>query len=224
VQISPQKISDLCHKVGLSDQVVKQNSLKVQVLEFPAGEVLFKPGVNCQGFLILLSGAIKTVLTSRSGRDVTLYRMQSGETCILTTSALLTNQPYYAQGIAETDIAAIAISIADFHRAIKHSSVFAEYVLRDYATRVSSIINLVDKMSTRDVMHTVIGYLINNAVNNDCGLLEVRATQRHIAKEIGSAREVVGRKLSELEERGLLQRKRGLVSIKDLQALTAAGN
>ena len=208
-------LGKICSIAGLSKEFIEQHSIKIEVLDFPAGEVLFKPGVSCQAFLILLSGSIKAVLTARSGRDVVLYTMKTGETCILTTSALLTDQPYYAQGVAETDIQAIAISIPDFHKALKYSGDFAEFVLRDYATRVSSIINLVDTMSARDVMHAVCEYLLHNHDSN----LQVIATHRHIAKEIGSAREVVGRKLTELESRGVIQRSRGQVTILDLSGL-----
>jgi len=208
-------VQAICNRAGLSEQFREQHRLKVELLNFPAGEVLFKPGLSCQAFLILISGSIEVVLTARSGRDVTLYTMQSGETCILTTSALLTDQPYYAQGVAETDIQAIAMSINDFHIALQKSGTFAEFVLRDYATRVSSIINLVDTMSARDVMHAVCEFLVHNHDSN----FQVIATQRHIAKEIGSAREVVGRKLTKLESRGLIKRGRGEITILDLNRL-----
>ena len=210
-------IKELCSKIGLPQETLDLNAVKVNLVEFNAQQVLFKPGDNCQIFLVLVVGSIRVELTSKTGRDVTLYRMTPGESCVLTTSALFNKELYYAQGVAESKVIAIAISDIDFYRAIEISTIFARYVLQGYAARISSIIQLVDRMSTRDVMHDVCNYLLANMNNKN----QVVATHDGIAKEIGTAREVVGRKLALLDASGGIKRRRGIIEILDDSRLLA---
>jgi len=199
----------ICTKAGLTKSLIDNHDISLNLVSFDNQSVLFKPGDRSQAFLILCSGSIRVEMTARSGREVTLYRMRPSESCILTTSALLNSEVYYAQGVAESDITAIALSVDDFYKAIQFSNVFARYILSGYASRVSSIVRLVDRMTARDVMFDVSQYL---AINID-QKMRVIATQTKIANEIGTAREVVGRKLHVLEAEGVVKLGRGEISI-----------
>lgn len=206
---------NICENTGLTKSIIEPHGISLSIVSFSAQSVLFKPGDSCQAFLILCSGSIRVEITARSGREINLYRMQPSESCILTTSALLNNEHYYAQGVAESNITAIALSVEDFYKAIQFSNKFTRYVLSGYASRMSSIIKLVDRMAARDVMLDVCQYLASN-VNQQ---MRVIATQTQIANEIGTAREVVGRKLHTLELDGVITLKRGEVIIQDMKYL-----
>jgi len=208
----------ICEEVGLTKSVIESHSMSPAAIRFRAQSVLFKPGDSCQAFLILCSGSIRVEMTAKSGRELNLYRMQPSESCILTTSALLNSEHYYAQGVAESDITAIALSVDDFYKAIQFSNTFTRYVLSGYASRISSVIRLVDRMAARDVMFDVCQYLVSN-VNQE---MHVMATQTQMANEIGTAREVVGRKLHALELEGVISLKRGEVVIQDMTYLRDA--
>jgi len=205
----------ICDISGLPKPIIDAHGITPSLVCFDAQSILFKPGDRCKAFLILCSGSIRVEITAKSGRDVTLYRIKSSESCILTTSALLNTDLYYAQGLAESNISAIALSVEDFHKAIQFSGAFAKYVLAGYASRLSSIVGLVDRMAARDVMLDVSQYLVVNINQN----MLISATQTQIANEIGTAREVVGRKLQSLELDGVLERRRGEVFVKDLGRL-----
>lgn len=192
---------------------LEQAALPAKVIEeitVSRGEVLFKPGDSCAVFLILIDGRVRVELTGRQGRDVVLYRIESGESCILTTSAMLNDEKYYAYGVAETDITAFALASDQFHLAMQKSPMFLRYVLKGYANKVSSIFRLVDRMTSKQVVANVASYLIENQIDGT-----VFASQAAIAREIGSAREVVGRKLGELEQMGIIQRGRSEIIILD---------
>jgi CRP/FNR family transcriptional regulator len=205
---------DYVNGIGLTPAFIEKHQFHIETVDFSAGSVLFKPNDSCHLFLILLSGSIRVELTSRNGRLITLYRMSSGESCILTTSALLNDEQYYAQGIAESDITALAIPAEDFHRMVEIAPDFSRFVLRDYAKRVTSIISLIDKMASRDVLADVGQYLLDHQKNN-----EITTTQADIAMDIGSAREVVSRKLAILESKSFIKRERGKIIILQRDAL-----
>jgi CRP/FNR family transcriptional regulator len=205
---------DYANHIGLTQSFIEQHQFHIETVNFSAGSVLFKPNDSCHLFLILLDGSIRVELTSRNGRLITLYRMSAGESCILTTSALLNDEQYYAQGIAESDISALAIPAADFHRMVELAPEFSRFVLRDYAKRVTSIVALIDKMASRDVLADVGQFLLDHQNNN-----EIITTQADIAMDIGSAREVVSRKLAILESKHLIKRERGKIIIVQLDGL-----
>lgn len=201
--------------IGLSTALIDKLNIKIDSINTRANTPLFKPGDSCNAFLLLLKGAIKVEITTRSGRDITLYKMQAGDNCILTTSAIFDDKPYYAYGTAETDISALAISNADFFSAIEHSATFARYVLNAYAIRMASIIELVDRMGSKNIILEVCNYLLKHADQHG----KISKTQLDIAQQIGSAREVISRKLAQLERMNLIQRGRGEINIKNKQAL-----
>ena len=205
---------DYLHNIGLTQDLIDQHQFRIDAVDFSAGDVLFKPNDSCHLFLILLEGSIRVELTSRSGRLITLYRMSAGESCILTTSALLNDEQYYAQGLAESNIKALAIPADDFNRMIALAPEFSHFVLKDYAKRVTSIIGLIDKMASRDVLADVGNFLLEHQKDN-----VVVSTQADMAMDIGTAREVVSRKLAFLETKNVIQRERGKIIIIDHNAL-----
>lgn len=76
-------------------------------IEAPAGAVLFESHGPCQAFPMLLSGSVRVVKAGANGRELQLYRVLPGESCIITSSCLLGNAAYPARGVAEHDLTAV---------------------------------------------------------------------------------------------------------------------
>jgi CRP/FNR family transcriptional regulator len=202
-------------QTGLTRSILKNSNIQLSVVHFEQGTTLFRPGDSCQAFLILCKGSIRVEMTAKSGRNITLYKMQPTESCILTTSALMNGECYYAQGVAESDISAIALSAETFEKAIESSAQFAQYVLKSYTGRMSSIIQLIDRMTARDVMADVSQYLLSKMDKNSL----VSVTHTQIANDIGTVREVVGRKLRQLASENIVVLKRGAIEVINLGQL-----
>ncbi|MBL4870092.1 MAG: Crp/Fnr family transcriptional regulator [Robiginitomaculum sp.] len=186
-------------------------SLRIGHIVAKRGDVLFCPGDESKAFLILLQGCIRVDLTTKSDREIVLYRVKEAETCLITTTALLQSEVYFARGVAETDIKALALSASDFHTALAVSPVFAQHVLSDYARRVESLVGLIDRLTSKDVKADIAAALL--AEMDEDGVVTI--TQTALARNIGTAREVVSRKLSELETHGIVKRERGRIRVLD---------
>lgn len=206
----------ICDQAGLTSDILKTHYISLSTVNIEKDHVLFRPGDSCETFLIVCPGSIRVEMTAKSGRDLTLYRINPSENCILTTSALINNEQYYAQGITESDITAIVLTSDNFYKAIQHSNLFTRYVLSGYTNRISSVIKLVDRMATRDVMLDVCQHLMSKSDDD----FIVAETQTQIALEVGTAREVVGRKLQILESEGVVTLKRGSIKIIDMNGLS----
>ena len=70
--------------------------------EAKTGASLFSPGDEAQGFVFVLSGSVKVLVRAENGREIVLYRVAPGQTCVLTTICLIGGQRYAAEGVAES--------------------------------------------------------------------------------------------------------------------------
>jgi CRP/FNR family transcriptional regulator len=182
------------------------------------GTVVFRPGDEAKSYLLVLSGIVRVQLTAESGREITLYRVGEHEGCVLTTSGLLSSEPYGAEAICETDVEALSIPKASFRRLVAENEVFRDFVLSTYAARVADLILVMEETAFQGVPRRLARVLLERA---DRGV--VTATHHVLAAEIGTAREVVSRQVKEFERRGLVRAHRGTIELVDGQALKAIG-
>ena len=103
-----------------------------KIVAVPQGTVIFGPGKAPENMLLLLDGVVRVHQTSESGREIVLYRVAAGESCVLTTACLLAYEDYQAEGVAETDVTAVAIPRRVFDLLIADSEAFRRFVFSAY--------------------------------------------------------------------------------------------
>ncbi|MCK5727817.1 MAG: Crp/Fnr family transcriptional regulator [Methylococcales bacterium] len=202
----PQFIAD-------SDNTTRSLMDSAQLAKLPAGQQLFCPGSVCENYLLLLEGQVKIQLISESGREMLLYHVSSGDSCVLTTSCLLGGDCYPAEGITETEVSAFVIPALAFHRGIAQSVFFREFVFKNFSTRLSSVITRIEEVVFGAIDFRLSRILLASSSN------ALKITHHELATELGSAREVVSRHLKRFERYGWLELKRGMVTIINRQAL-----
>lgn len=192
----------------------------LHIQEIPAGQVLFSPGDPCERFIFVIDGTVRVDLLSEEGRPVMLYRFGDGESCILTTSCLISARPYTAEAVSETPLRAIAVPAAQFHSRLETGEDFRRLVFDAFALRLSEMIARMEDVTFHPLGQRLARLLLARAGEG----ARLAATHEVLAQELGSAREVVSRKLGSWEALGLIARHRGAVEILDraaLEALTA---
>ncbi len=182
----------------------------------PRGAALFQVGSLCQNYLMMLDGSVRVQMVSDTGREIVLYRVGRGETCVLTTSCLMTRQDYSAEGLAETDIEAMALSAEPFHDLLARSAVFRDFVFQSFGARITGFMMLVEEVAFRRIDLRLARFLLDR---RDPGG-GIDATHQALAVELGTAREVVSRQLKEFERRGLVGLSRGRVEVSDPDGLS----
>jgi len=176
--------------------------------QFRAGEAIFRPGDAARGWIVIERGRVRVSLTADTGREVVLYRLGAGDSCLLTTSALLSQETMLAEAIAETDVAARLVPVAAFERLIAEDAAFRRAVLRNYAERVSELVVVIQDVLFHALPERLARRLIAEASDG-----AVAATHQALAADLGSAREVVTRALARLERDGLIRLERGHIVI-----------
>jgi CRP/FNR family transcriptional regulator len=179
------------------------------------GTVLFRPGEACARFVMLRRGAVRVQLLSDTGHEIVLYRVRGGETCVLTTSCLIAHEPYSAEGVAEGDVEALLLPIDDFERLMALSAVFRSFVLAAFGERMAELMHRLDEVAFRSIDARLAMRLLDATPAND-GL---ETTHQALAVELGTAREVVSRRLKQFERRGLVALGRGSITLRDRAGL-----
>lgn len=179
------------------------------VVALPAGTPVFAPGQSASDMLLLLQGTVRVQQTSDTGREVFLYRVHAGESCVLTTACMLAFEDYSAEGIAETDVRAVAIPRATFDDLVGRSPVFRQFVFAAYSRRITDLFALIDNIVFQRMDVRLASRLLELAGEDQV----VRATHAALGSELGTAREVVSRTLSEFQRRGWIAQARGEVHL-----------
>ena len=180
-----------------------------QVVEVPAGTQVFAPGQSADNLLLLLDGTVRVQQKSDTGREVFLYRVNAGESCVLTTACMLAFEDYSADGIAETDVRAVAIPRATFDELAARSPVFRDFIFKAYSRRITDLFTLIDDIVFQRMDVRLAARLLELA--GEGGV--VHATHQVLANELGTAREVISRTLSEFHRRGWVEQSRGEVRL-----------
>lgn len=181
----------------------------------PAGTKVFSEGSACANYLILLSGQIRVRKTGANGREIVLYRVEPGETCVVTTACLMAGIDYDAEGVAETDIVARALPVQAFRALLAESAAFREFVFRTYGTRIADLLMVIEEVAFGRIDQRLASHLIDLVGRRG----EIRITHQDLAVELGTAREVVSRQLKEFERQGWVRLSRGAIRVTDPSAL-----
>lgn len=184
---------------------------QAQIMAVVPGTVLFDERQACRGFPFLLAGAVRVVKAAANGRELPLYRVLPGETCIITSSCLLGRAEYNARGVAEGGTELAFLPAAQFD-ALLAAPPFREFVFKLFAERLAELMQLVEEVAFHKLDRRLAGLLLGKG-------RVVRATHQQLADELGSVREMVSRLLKGFAEQGLVALGREQVEILDAAGL-----
>ena len=188
---------------------------RARVVEIGPGQTVFAPGKKPEAFLLLLEGTVRVQQVGENGREIVLYRVSGGESCIMTTACLLSDEAYQAEGVTETAVRAVAVSRDDFDSLMARSSAFRRLVFTKYASRMADLLAVVDDIAFQRMDKRLAQKLLQLAGGSDA----VAITHHRLATELGSVREVVSRLIKEFARRGWVESRRGEIVLLDRAAL-----
>lgn len=200
---------------SLDDHVQRKLTKQSRIIKVKKGERIFGAGKRPDDLLLLLEGTVRVQQVSDNGREIVLYRVQAGEGCVLTAACLLAQEEYAAEGIAETEVRAVAIPRMLFDDLLESSKMFRQFVFAAYSRRMTDLFVVIEELAFRRVDIRLAQKLIDLMDDSQ----QVKVTQQGLAAELGTAREVISRQLQEFQRRGWVSTSRGTVSVLDQGAL-----
>lgn len=204
---------------GLSRLDAETKALLVansRVIDLPEGAVIFGPGKMPENMLFLLDGTVRVQQMSDAGREIVLYRIKAGESCVMTTACLLAQDSYMAEGVAETKVQAAALPRDVFDDLLGQSRPFRQFVFAAFSRRITDLFSMIEAVAFQRMDARIAGKLLSLAGAGDT----VRTTHQKLSAELGTAREVVSRQLQDFQRRGWIEQTRGNIQILDATSLS----
>lgn len=193
-----------------------------RIVSLPSNTEVFAPEKPAENMMFLLEGTVRVQQVSESGREIVLYRIESGQGCIMTATCLLGHQDYSAQGIAETKLKAVMLAKNVFEELVSNSAIFRSFVFSTFSMRLTELMLIINEVAFRKLDIRLARKLIGLSGAG----VDIKTTHHQLSTELGTAREVVSRQLQEFQRKGWIGQARGTITIRNKDALIqlAAGS
>jgi len=179
------------------------------IISAPKDTMIFGPGKSPENMLFLLEGTVRVQQVSETGHQIVLYRIEAGQSCVLTTACLLAYDDYSAEGIAELEVKAASVPRSVFDDLVAGSKAFRDFVFAAFSKRVTDLFLMIDEVAFQRVDVRLADKLIKLSGGADT----VATTHQKLSVELGTAREVISRQLQEFQRRGWIEQARGSVTL-----------
>ncbi|ROH84558.1 Crp/Fnr family transcriptional regulator [Pseudomethylobacillus aquaticus] len=184
-----------------------------RIVEAPVGTIGYSEGMPCNAYVLRLAGRSRVYKLSSGGREIVLYRVAAGETCVLTTTCLLGRSDYPASTVVEEPIRDVIVPAPAFNQLMIDSAVFRRFVMENYGALISDLIVLLDEVAFHSLDARLAKLLLETSGP------QLTRTHQQIADDLGTAREVVSRQLKRFEQKGWVSLGRGHIEVKQADAL-----
>lgn len=188
------------------------------VRAFPRGTHVHSGSNDCIGVLFVVKGTLRASLLAESGREITLFRVNEGESCVLSASCVLPLITFDIFIDAETDAELLVVSPTVFSSLMQANASVEAYAYRQTAERFSDVMWVFNQVLFVSFDRRLAAYLLEEAGLDNPRTLE--RTHESMAKHLGSAREVVSRMLNYFQQEGLVALSRGSVTLLDDERLS----
>lgn len=189
------------------------------ILDYKKDDFIYSRDGDCLGIFLVLEGQLRIYIQSEESREITLFRLNAGEVCTLSASCLLQEITFDIQIEAEEDSKILLTNINCFHQLIDKNIYVENYVYRQTTERFSDVMWALSQILFSSFDKRLAAYLEDERIRT--GSMVLKTTHEQIARNLGSAREVVSRMLKYFEKEGIVSLSRGAVTILDSEKLRA---
>ena len=210
-------LTNLPYWEHLAEDERQQVQKKAYIRHYEPGDALYGPCVECVGMIHMLRGEARAYLLSDEGREITLFRVDEGDDCVLSASCVLTYISFdsFMTVTKPADVMIVPVPVfGELCEKNVHVRCFA-YELA--ARRFSSVVAVMQQLLFTRLDQRLALFLLQEY--RKTGSREIRMTHEQMALHISSAREAVGRTLKRFAEEGLAESRRGVLLLKDIRGL-----
>lgn len=186
------------------------------IRKFTKGSEIFG-SESCLGMIYVISGNIRVYILSEEGREITLFRFEKGDSCVLSSSCAISQINFDTYMEAETNCELLVVNSSTF-KVLTDNNIYVRcYMYESLSERFSSVMWTMQQILFSKMDQRLASFLVSEYERT--GKNEINMTHEQIAVYINSAREVVARMMKRFSADGLVELKRGKVIIKNINEL-----
>jgi CRP/FNR family transcriptional regulator len=179
--------------------------------QYPAGSVILNENAHIRSIPIVTNGILKVIKTEEDGREILLYYIKSGESCIMSFLGGLHQETSKVRAEVEEDAEIIFLPIEKVSLFIKEYPQWLDYIFRQYHKRFEELLEVINDIAFKKVDERLLSLLKLKA--DLMQSKEIQITHEQLANELGTARVVVSRLLKQLEENNQVQLGRNKITL-----------
>ncbi|GAB4092831.1 Crp/Fnr family transcriptional regulator [Flaviaesturariibacter terrae] len=193
------------------DRLMDQGTVQT----FAAGETLLREGGWIRQVPVVLRGSLRVLRSDEKGRELLLYYIRPGESCVLSLLGGLHRNTSKVQAIAEEESDVLLLPVDRIRELLRSDAALLDYVLHLYQQRFEELLDVVNAVAFRRVDERLLAFLERKS--GLMGTDTIDMTHEQIAAELGTSRVIVSRLLKRLEEEGTVALGRHRLTLKRLR-------
>lgn len=201
------QISEFKSSPELVDKLYRYGMQK----HYEAGSIILNENANVRAIPIVTQGTLKVIRTDEDGREILLYYIKAGESCIMSFLGGLHNETSKVKAEVEEDAEILFLPIDKVSLFIKEYPEWLDYIFRLYHKRFEELLDIVNAIAFKKMDERILTLLQKKAELTGNKTLNI--THGQLANELGTARVVISRLLKQLEENGTVNLGRNKIAL-----------
>ncbi|WP_144282090.1 Crp/Fnr family transcriptional regulator [Chryseobacterium echinoideorum] len=178
---------------------------------YQEGDIILDENSSIRSIPIVMKGMMKVIRTEEDGREILLYYIKAGESCIMSFLGGMHNEKSIVKAEVEEDTEILFLPVDKVSLFIKEYPEWLDYIFRLYHKRFEELLDIINAIAFKKVDERLL-----NLLHKKSEILKSKTiviTHEQLANELGTARVVVSRLLKQLEDSGKLQLGRNKITI-----------
>lgn len=201
----------------LSEEEKKLVRENVLIKEYRKNELVHSCTGACLGMIYVIEGCIRTSIVSEEGRELTLFKVGAGDTCVMSAACVLHEIRLGSAMTASENTTVLVLNAGALAKLVSGNVAVKSYCYEIATKRFASALFVLQDIILLRFDQRLAKYLV--ALYEQTGDLTLHVTQEAVASDVNSAREVVTRMLKQFEMEGLVKLERGSIAITDLDGM-----
>ncbi|MFN4248482.1 MAG: Crp/Fnr family transcriptional regulator [Flavipsychrobacter sp.] len=191
--------NSLALSTQMKDKLYEMGTIKL----YEEGEIIMNENSYIRAIPIVLTGSIRVMRVDEEGREILLYYIRPGESCIMSFLGGIHSETSKVKAVAEEDVEILFIPIEKAGMLIKDNSEWLDYIFRLYHKRFEELLSVVNEVAFKKMDDRILHFLKEK--QKLIGSNEIAITHQELSEELGTSRVVVSRLLKQMEGEGMVK-------------------
>lgn len=179
--------------------------------KFGEGDIILNENAYIRSIPIVIRGNIKVMRMDEDGREILLYYIKPGESCIMSFLGGIHHEASKVKAIADEETEILFIPVDKVTLLIKEYPEWLDYIFRLYHKRFEELLEVVNAIAFKNLDERLMDYIRRKSELTQNKTLVL--THDQLASEMGTSRVVVSRLLKQLESNGRLSLGRNKITL-----------